>query len=312
MEFIPRAVQLMETIARELKMWFQDAPGDEDYPSGTVDLRNRNGVSLNIELLYLDELLTLLRVNNHKEIARSLEQDRDRFLPDLQAVEQAIEIGEGPPFSLTELKMKITHLIGTLEYTAKYFGDKLTPEKPGEPAANIQPAEPKEQVGRKKADLTVQISQSNVKGMSWQKAKTKAEKYLEDNKFPGITKLAKKIGCSRNTMGKAIKQSDILKEAEQKYYKERSRAPRAVTLTDKVLVSHQASDVTDPSVIADTEAILKKLIEDAPQAMREETKEELRNMSDEQRQKTAALYAKQIDDDRQDNPKKKKPRRRKV
>lgn len=132
MESIPREIKLMKQIAEHLKMWFQEEPEDRHYPSGTVNLSIRNNISLRLELEYLDEVLTWLRVNDHKEIARSLEHERDSFLSDLQAVEQAIERGDNPPLELIELRSKITGLIRTLEHTAKVFTEKLTPEKPAE------------------------------------------------------------------------------------------------------------------------------------------------------------------------------------
>lgn len=127
---LPYEIELMEQIAEHLKIWFQEDPGDKNYPSGTVDLRLRNGISLAVELVSFDEALTWLWVNDQKEVARSLEQERDRFLSHLQVVEQAIERGDNPPLELIELRSKITRLIGTLEQTAKVFRDNLTRKKP--------------------------------------------------------------------------------------------------------------------------------------------------------------------------------------
>lgn len=141
MESIPDEIQKMDRIAEHLKIWFQDHPEDKCYPSGTVPLRFRNGISLKLEFeLYLDQVLTWLRVNDHKETARSLEQERGSFLSDLQAVEQAIERGDNPPLELIELRSKMTGLIGTLEHTAKVFTDNLTPEKPAETEPGTAPA----------------------------------------------------------------------------------------------------------------------------------------------------------------------------
>ena len=129
MESIPDEIKLMEQIAKHLKMWFQEHPDDKDYPSGIVNLRFRNGISLKLWLeAHFDEVLTYLRVNDHKDIARSLEQERDSFLSELQAVEQAIERGDNPPLELIELRSKITYLIGTLEHTAKAFTEKAEQE----------------------------------------------------------------------------------------------------------------------------------------------------------------------------------------
>lgn len=127
---LPREIRLMGQIAKRLKIWFQEHPDDKRYPSGTVALRFRNGISLKLELQVLfGEVLTWLRVNDNKEIACSLKRERDSFLSGLQAVEQAIERGDNPPFELIELRSKITGLIGMLEHTAKVLTDNLTPEK---------------------------------------------------------------------------------------------------------------------------------------------------------------------------------------
>lgn len=135
---VPYEIELMEQIAEHLKIWFQEDSGDKYYPSGTVDLRLRNGISLAVELVSFEEVLTWLRVNDQKEVARSLEQERDSFLSHLQAVEQAIERGDNPPLELIELRSKITGLIGTLEHTAKVFTDNLTPKKPAETGRNTK------------------------------------------------------------------------------------------------------------------------------------------------------------------------------
>jgi len=58
----------------------------------------------------------------------TLEQERDSFLSELQAVEQAIERGDNPPLELIELRSKLTYLIGTLEHTAKAFTEKAEQE----------------------------------------------------------------------------------------------------------------------------------------------------------------------------------------
>ena len=137
MESIPDEIQKMDRIAERLKIWFQDHPEDKCYPSGTVPLRLRNGISLAVELVSFDEVLTWLRINDHKEIAHSLERERDSFLSDLQAVEQAIEIGEGPPLELIELRSKITGLMGKLKDTATAFKDKLKSENPTETGQKV-------------------------------------------------------------------------------------------------------------------------------------------------------------------------------
>lgn len=141
MESIPDEIQKMDRITEHLKMWFQEDQNDKYYPSGTVALRLRNGISLKLELrVHFDEVLTWLRVNDHKDIARSLEQERDSFLSELQSVEQAIERGDNPPLELIELRSKMTYLIGTLEHTAKVFTDKLPPEKPAETEQSTTPS----------------------------------------------------------------------------------------------------------------------------------------------------------------------------
>ncbi len=134
MESIPREIKLMKNIAKNLKIWFRDNPDDKYYPSGTVPLRLRNGISLKLELwVHFEKVLTWLRVNDYKKIAHSLEQERDSFWSDLEAVEQAIEDGNNPPLELIELRSKITGLIGDLEHKAKVITDKLTSKGLTEP-----------------------------------------------------------------------------------------------------------------------------------------------------------------------------------
>jgi len=156
------------------------------------------------------------------------------------------------------------------------------------------------------------IMQPNIGVMSWQEAKKRAEKRIENEQFPGIVKLAKIAPCSRGTMRKAINRSDILTKAEQNY-KNHSGIPSAVSLNDKVLAKQKADKEIDPSIAADTDAILNKLIDNAPVEKKAQTQAEINNMSKEQKQELAVAYAQQFDDERQDDPKerKRKPRRRK-
>jgi len=159
-------------------------------------------------------------------------------------------------------------------------------------------------------DTKNQGKAGNVQGMSWRAAKDKAEKYVASQDFPGITKLHKIIGCAPNTMRKAINNSEKLKEAELKCGKQ-SSSVSAVTLTNKVIASCPSNRQDDPSVVADTNSLLAKLVKEAPPEKRDETQAAIDNMNQEGKQSLAFEFAKQIDDARQDDPRKRKPRRRK-
>jgi len=150
-------------------------------------------------------------------------------------------------------------------------------------------------------------SRINLEGMPHQTAKIKAEKYIDENGFPGITKLKADIGCSRGTMRKAINKSEKLTRAE-KEYRNHSGRPTAESLTDGVVAAREESREIAPSVLADTDALLKKLVRDAPVTKRAETQAQIDGMSQEQRQELAATFAQQVDDKQQDDPETRKPR----
>lgn len=113
-------INSMRQIAERLKVWFQKCEEDKQYPSGTVPLRLRNGISLELELnMCFNQVLAGLFAAKQNRIGDILKKERDVFLSNLEAVEQAIDCGDNPPLPLIELLSKMTHLIGTLEDTAR-------------------------------------------------------------------------------------------------------------------------------------------------------------------------------------------------
>lgn len=71
-------------------------------------------------------------------------------------------------------------------------------------------------------------------GMPWQEAKRKAVQYVKAEGYPGLNKLAKKIGCAKGTIKKAIKQSPYLKARKAEYEAEKGHI-REVPMSDAVL-----------------------------------------------------------------------------
>lgn len=71
---------------------------------------------------------------------------------------------------------------------------------------------------------------ANKRGMSWQEAKDKAEKHIDEHKYPGLKKLVRIIGCAPNTLRRAVKNSKKLSIAKERY-----ENPQLPTLRDKGL-----------------------------------------------------------------------------
>ena len=62
----------------------------------------------------------------------------------------------------------------------------------------------------------------NILGMSWQTAKEKGEAHVKEHGFPGVSPLAKVVGCSRGLMYKAIGKSKLLLRAHKQSKKKTS------------------------------------------------------------------------------------------
>lgn len=95
---------------------------------------------------------------------------------------------------------------------------------------------------------------SNVRGMSWQEAQKKAVEYIDANGFPGIDKLYKEVGCVKNTMYKAIRNSRVLKDAKRAYDARRKsaiKALKAVGLSKKTLVKQEQTTEMPPEIQAE-------------------------------------------------------------
>jgi len=156
-----------------------------------------------------------------------------------------------------------------------------------------------------KSSQKKEVSRSNIKGMSWKEAKAQAEKYVKKHGYPGLGKLTEIVGCSPNTLRKAIERSEILCSAKREYDHQR-KVPKAVALTEKILAKTKQTTEKSPESLA-KEDVIKVLYEKA-------TPEELKKleaMSTEELKNLVSLYGEQFDDDNQDDLQKAR-RRRKV
>lgn len=135
--------------------------------------------------------------------------------------------------------------------------------------------------------------QDNISGMRWQDAKKKAETIVAEAGFKGFEKLRKSVGCgSKNTLRKAIDDSDMLTKAEADY-KATSSTLKAVGLTENILATYgQTSEESSLSETGVNEILdeLLKNVEEINPAKLEQTKTELKNMTPEGRQQLADTY----------------------
>lgn len=96
-----------------------------------------------------------------------------------------------------------------------------------------------------------------IPGITWQQAREAAERIVDGGKFPGLTKLARQIGCHTRTLGKAIRNSKKLQEAQAAYMQEVGRA-KAIGLSDQLLAITESRAV-EPSEEATTNEILETI-----------------------------------------------------
>lgn len=107
---------------------------------------------------------------------------------------------------------------------------------------------------------------SNIKGMSWQEAKEKAVQFVDANGFPGIDKLREEVGCSKNTLYKAINDSRVLKTYKSQYDARRKTAKKtlkAVGLTKKILVNQEQTTEISPETQAQIDSADRDTMIDA-------------------------------------------------
>ena len=89
----------------------------------------------------------------------------------------------------------------------------------------------------------------------------KTEAYVRDNKFPGIVGLAGIVVCSRNTLGQAIANSELLQAAKREHDQARKAkkktSPPTVGLTEE-LEATMPSDGPGPEDQAEIRLLAKK------------------------------------------------------
>jgi hypothetical protein len=127
--------------------------------------------------------------------------------------------------------------------------------------------------------------------MRWPEAKKKAEALVDEKGFLGHKKLYEAIGCSDNTLRKAIVNSPKLQEAKEQY-KSTSKTLKAVGFTDKVVATYEDSSgpTLSPVEVEETLAEMLDHIKREQPEMFEQTKEKLDEMTLDGKRKFAAIY----------------------
>lgn len=134
-------------------------------------------------------------------------------------------------------------------------------------------------------------SGGNISGMPWKEARTKAEALVDEKGYLGHKKLYEAIGCSDNTLRRAINNSSKLQEAKEQY-KSLSKTLKAVGLTAKVVKTYE--DTSGPK-LSDTEVdeilveMLERIKREQPKIF-EQTKEQLDEMNPDGKRRFAAVY----------------------
>lgn len=127
----------------------------------------------------------------------------------------------------------------------------------------------------------------------WQDVLSVAKSILAVKDFESKVKFARDIGCSKNTLGEAIENSDELKEMIRQSKIQR-RTKKVVQLTDKVLAKYGKEKAEPLPSTTETNEILAELLEDARKknpAKHEETKDDIAKMDPEARRRLAQLYS---------------------
>jgi len=85
------------------------------------------------------------------------------------------------------------------------------------------------------------------KGMPWRDATEKAEKYVKLNSFPGVTALAKIVGCSSSNMSnKIIPNSKYLDARRAEHKASKKGGPREIPMNDVILDNTPQTTEPDP------------------------------------------------------------------
>ena|GEM_PF-4073007 len=123
-------------------------------------------------------------------------------------------------------------------------------------------------------------------GKSWKEVQKELERYVKTYRWSSRRALAKTLGCSTGTVGKAVKASAYLKAREAEH-KARARKGREVQMTDAVYDRTRRGN--DPSDTADLDAVTNRLLQDA----KPEERARINELDAEGRRVLAKAYAAQ-------------------
>ncbi len=83
-----------------------------------------------------------------------------------------------------------------------------------------------------------------AKGKKWQDVAQLAGKYCQRNAYPGVTTLAKILGCSKSTVSKAVAKTPGLRHLKDTHAASKPKSPRP--LTSAALATTPQTSETDP------------------------------------------------------------------
>lgn len=202
----------------------------------------------------------------------------------LGSVVEYISPAEWPPAKLDREYSRVSNLL-----THEVANIKLATSAEAEQSLTPKPEVAKQE---DKSDGDKKTT-GNISGMRWPEAKKKAEVLVDEKGFLGHKKLYEAIGCSDNTLRKAIVNSPKLQEAKEQY-KSTSKTLKAVGLTDKVVATYEDSSgpkLSDTEVDESLAELLAETEKKNP-AMLEPTKERLVKMDSDAKRRLAEAYNK--------------------
>jgi predicted transcriptional regulator len=134
---------------------------------------------------------------------------------------------------------------------------------------------------------------SNISGMTWQQAKTKAEALVREKGYLGFVKLIEAVGCSEGTLRKVITGKSSFLKQEKETYESISKTLRAVGLTAEMVATYEGKSDTPQLSDAETKKILAEILERIQKEqpdMYEPTKKQIDEMSTERKREFAKVY----------------------
>ncbi|MHC4637383.1 MAG: hypothetical protein ACYTBP_12405 [Planctomycetota bacterium] len=274
-------IELIKHLADDLEQWI-DKKLDEPFPdfqllSETIFYAGNVDKKAAVQQLgRIDRILLSLQKHN-QGWADALRKKVEDIKATLSSVDSLVGCGYSRRQCVHTLETPSLRLLQTLRDI-----EDLATKKPEEP-----------ELGSKSALISEEkkTAKSNVSGMPWQEAQKKAEALVDEKGYLGHKKLYEAIGCSDNTLRKAIEKSPKLQQAKEQY-ESTSTALKAVGLTTKVIATYET---TSGPKLSDTEAdeILVEMLErtkrERPE-MFESTKTEIDKMDPDQKRGFAAVY----------------------